>query len=105
MQALEIGKPEYDDVIQVMGTLSLDFSKLEMDEVYVVQHASSKNIRIRENDVAYQDKKETRKAKEHKFLLRKKEDDIKAQEQGRLTLEEAICYGVAEFPIEEEQEE
>ena len=71
---------EHDDIIQAMGTLSLDFSKLEMDEVYAFQHAATTEIRLRENVVAYQAKKEKRNVKEHKVLLRQKEDKIKAQE-------------------------
>ena len=52
-QALETRMPKYDDVIQAMGTLLLYFSKLAMDEVYVVQHVATREIRLRENVVAY----------------------------------------------------
>ena len=55
--AMEIGVPEYDDVFQEFGTLSLDFSKITLSEVYGIQHATATEIRIHENTLAYQDTK------------------------------------------------
>ena len=53
-----------------LGTLSIYLSKLSMVESYAVHHAFVTKIRIREDSLACQAKKETRKAKENKALLR-----------------------------------
>ena len=101
---MEIGMLEYDDVILAMGTLSLDFSKLEMAEVYVVQYAAATEIRLRENVVAYQSTKNKRKEKECKVQLRENEQEIEGHEQTRLALMEAIKSAVTEFLVEEGHE-
>ena len=44
--ALETGTQEFDDVSYELGTLSIDFSKLTMAKVYVVQHVVIIEIRI-----------------------------------------------------------
>ena len=50
---LETWTPNFDYVAHELGTLSLDFSKLAMDEVYVVQHAVMTDIRIQESALAH----------------------------------------------------
>ena len=72
VQELESRMLKYDDVIHVMGKLSLDFSKITLAEVYTMQHVSVMEIRIKENSLAHQGQKHTRKEKEHKVLLRHK---------------------------------
>ena len=67
---LERGMKEFDDVSHELGTLSIDFSKLTMAEVYVVHHAVVTEIRFRESALVYHAHKETRKAQKCKALLR-----------------------------------
>ena len=55
--------------------------------------------------MAYQATKKTRKEKEHKFLLKEKDQEIVAREQSRCTLAEAMKSAIAEFPPEEGQED
>ena len=52
-QAVETGTQEFDDVFHETGTLSLDFSKLALAEVYAIQHATATEIRIQENALVY----------------------------------------------------
>ena len=79
-EALNSSTKEYDDVIKEMGMLALDFSKLALADVYAIQHAATTKIHIRENNLAYKATKKTRKRKECKALLRKKEQEIEAHE-------------------------
>ena len=51
--ALEIGTQEYDYVVHVFETMSIDFSKLSLAEVYAIQHAYATEIEIREKSLAY----------------------------------------------------
>ena len=51
--ALEIGTQEYDYVVHVFETMSIDFSKLALAEVYAIQHAYATEIKIREKSLAY----------------------------------------------------
>ena len=62
--------------------MHLEFSKLPLSEVYELQQASISEIRLRENDVAYQETKQQRKVKAHKALLKEKEQEL----QGHITL-------------------
>ena len=71
-RVMETGTQEYDDVIHEFGTLSIDFAKLTLGEVYVIQLAAATEIRIRENALAYQATKQTRKEEIRKALLREK---------------------------------
>ena len=48
---LETWTPNFDYVAHELGTLSLDFSKLKMAEVYVVQYAAMIEIRIWKNSI------------------------------------------------------
>ena len=79
---------EFDDVIQVIGTLSLDFSKLALAKVYSIQHVATTELHMREIALSYQALKKTRKEKERKVLLREKDQEIEAWEQSKLTLAE-----------------
>ena len=47
----------------------------------------------------------SRKAQKCKALLRKKEQEIKVQEQSKITLDEVIDSIVTDFPTEEGKEE
>ena len=76
-------------------------------------------MRLRENDVAYQATKQQKKAKARKALLKEKEQELQGRvdllaereqeilacEQNRLTLEETIKNAIAEFPPEASQED
>ena len=62
--------------------MHLDFSKLPLSEVYELQQEAVSEIRLRENDVAYQETKQQRKVKAHKSLLKEKEQEL----QGHITL-------------------
>ena len=58
--------------------MSLDFSKLPLAKVYVIQNVAATELKIRENVLAYQETNKIRKAKECKVLLREKDQNIKA---------------------------
>ena len=64
-----------------LDTFILDFSKLTLPQIYSIQHATTTEVRIWENVVAYQAAKETRKAKEHKQVMRRQQEDLKSQAQ------------------------
>ena len=62
-------------------------------------------LSIRENALAYQATKNTRKEKGCKVLINVKDREIKAHEHSQLTLEESIKRSIVEFPPEEGQED
>ena len=78
VQAREMatGTPKFDHVVHEFGTLTLDFSKLMLGEVYAIQHVVATEIRIRENALAYQATKQKRKEKSHNTLLHQKYQEI-----------------------------
>ena len=98
---METWTQEYDDVVHEFGTISTYFSKLMLGEVYSIEHVAMTKIRIRENALAYQATKQTRKTKIRKPLLHEKEQEIEAREQSRLALAEAIKITVTDFLVEE----
>ena len=71
-QPMQTGTKEYDDVVHEFGTLHIDFSKLALGEVYAIHYASTTEIRIQDNSLAYQATKQQKKEKSQKALLRKK---------------------------------
>ena len=85
--ALDSGTEEYDDVIKELGILRLDFSKLPFAEIYSIHHVNATKLCIKENALAYQATKNTRKEKGCKVLINVKDQEIKAHEQSQLTLE------------------
>ena len=54
-------------------------------------------IRLWENEVAYQETKQQRKAKQRKALLKEKEQKIEVREHNRIALAEAIKGAVTKF--------
>ena len=62
-------------------------------------------IWLQENAVVYQETKQQRKAKQHKALLKEKEQEIEVCKHSRVALAEAIKAAVADFPPKEGQED
>ena len=46
--------PEFDNVVHGFEVINMDFSKLTLDEVYVVQQVAATEVRLRENAALYQ---------------------------------------------------
>ena len=97
--------PEFDDVVHGFEILNMEFSKITLAELYVVQEVAAIEVRLKENAVSYQETKQIRNATMRKTLLREKEQKIEAREQSRLALAESIKGAVVEFPLEAGQED
>ena len=55
------------------STVEIDFSKLLLDNIHVIQQAAVAELRLRQNVVAHQAAKQKKKTKLHKTLLQGKE--------------------------------
>ena len=56
--------------------IEIDFYKLLLDKIYVIQQASAAKFRLRKNIVAHQAAKQKKKAKLHKTILQGKEQEL-----------------------------
>ena len=94
------------------NSAQIDFSKLALEEVYNIHQGAAFKIRLRENDVAYQESKQQRKAKLCKALLKgkeqelqecitllvEKEQEILGREQNHIALVDSIKNAITAFP-------
>ena len=97
--------PEFNNVVHAFETLNMDFSKLTLAKVYVVQEEAVTQVLLKENMVSYQVTKHKINVTVHKTLLREKEQEIVAQEKVQISLAEAIKSAIAEFLLEAGQED
>ena len=81
MQVFSTNAAETDTIFHSLDTLTLDFSKLTLPQIYSIQHATATKLRIRENVVAYQASKATRKEKAHKQVIKHQQEDLEVKAQ------------------------
>ena len=73
--------------VHSLDTLILDLSKLNFPQIYSIHHASAIEVRIQENVVSYQAAKATKKAHDHKQVIKRQQKDLEAQAQKQASLE------------------
>ena len=70
MQAFSTNEADTDTSVHSLDTLTLDFSKMKLPQIYSIQHVAATEVKIRENVVAYEEAKATRKAKARKKVIK-----------------------------------
>ena len=66
---METRTPEFDNVVHGFETLYMDFSKIMLAEIYIVQHANGTKKWIWENPLVHPETKQKRKEKGRKSLI------------------------------------